>query len=66
MREKNPQDKIHLVYDSSLLSMQARADLEEFCDENNISPVDADKFKEQLQTDAERTLYDFYKMKLLT
>lgn len=61
MRERNPKDPIHLVYDSSLLNAQALAELHEFCVENNITPVDADKFYDQLQSDKERILYKFYK-----
>lgn len=61
MREQNPKDPIHLIYDSSLLSEQALAELMEFCKENTITPVDADGFKDQLQSEDERTLFDLYK-----
>lgn len=44
MRETNPEDVIHLVYDSSLLSAKACTDLSDFCNEHNITPVDAAKF----------------------
>ncbi|ETO93961.1 glycosyltransferase family 88 protein [Legionella oakridgensis] len=62
MREKNPRDVIHLVYDSTLLNAQALAELDEFCRENNITPVDAsaESFKKQLRTADERSLYQFY------
>lgn len=63
MREKNPKDTIHLIYDSSLLNEQARIDLHQFCEENSIVPVDADsvEFKTQLQSEDEKTLYKLYK-----
>ena len=61
MREKNPKEVIHLIYDSALLNDKANAELLQFCSENNITPVDADKFPEELQTDKERTLFAFYK-----
>ena len=63
MREQNPNDLIHLIYDSSLLDEKAHAELVVFCNENNITAVDADddSFKQQLHTSNEQTLYDFYK-----
>lgn len=61
MREKNPTDKIHLIYDSSLLNEQAIKDLDLFCKEHSITPVDANKFGSLLQSDNERKLYEFYK-----
>ncbi len=61
MREKNPLDVIHLVYDSSLLTEKACSELVEFCNENNIIPVDADKLTERLKSPNEEQLYSFYK-----
>ncbi|WP_367608133.1 glycosyltransferase family 88 protein [Legionella sp. W05-934-2] len=63
MREKNPTDPIHLVYDASLLNDKARNDLKAFCDENQIIPVNADseEFRSPLETDTEINLYQHYK-----
>lgn len=61
MREKNPNDTIHLVYDSSLLNDKSIEHLKNFCVKYGISPVDADTFDKQLQTDEEHILYGFYK-----
>lgn len=61
MREKNPQDKIHLIFDSSLLNFKAREELQEFCTENDLIAVDADEFRDKLQTSNEQQLYKFYK-----
>lgn len=60
MREKNPNDVINLVYDSSLLTLKANAELLTFCYENNFTPVDADSFKDTLNP-LESALYGFYK-----
>jgi glucosyltransferase Lgt1/2/3 len=61
MREQNPQEPIHLIYDSSLLDDKANQELTEFCKENDLTPVDADKFPCELQSDTERELFKFYK-----
>ena len=61
IREKNPRDVIHLVYDSTMLNKQALHDLDVFCKENNIIPVDADTFKDKLQSPQEQELYECYK-----
>lgn len=61
IREKNPNDTLHLLYDSTLLSPGAHQKLHDFCAENNIIPVDADSFKNHLKSDLERSLYDYYK-----
>jgi glucosyltransferase Lgt1/2/3 len=60
MREQNPKDPIHLIYDSSLLNSDALTELKKFCTENDIIPVDADHFKENLCSDKERQLLAFY------
>jgi glucosyltransferase Lgt1/2/3 len=64
MREKNPKDIINLVYDSSLLSEKGFCDLNEFCQENNIIPVDANTFPQQGLTDIELRLYNRYKQEI--
>lgn len=63
MRELNPDDTFHLIYDSSMLDESARKELDVFCLENNIIAIDADSshFREQLQTEEEKELYKFYK-----
>ena len=61
MREQNPDDIIHLVYDSTLLTPVAQNDLTVFCKENNIIPVDADKLPTRLISKNERILFKFYK-----
>jgi glucosyltransferase Lgt1/2/3 len=61
MREQNPKDPIHLIFDSSLLNSDALVEVREFCTENNITPVDADQFKNNLKSDKERQLFEFYK-----
>lgn len=61
MREKNPTDQITLIYDSSLLNATAITNLNRFCNEHRITPVDADTFAPLLSSDNERTLYNFYK-----
>jgi glucosyltransferase Lgt1/2/3 len=61
MREQNPTDNIALIFDSSLLNPQAIADLNNFCKEHNINPVDADGFAPSLNTEKEKELYKFYK-----
>ncbi len=60
MRQTNPRDVIHLLYDSSLLQEQACHDLLLFCTEQTILPVDAQHFQTQLQTHEECLLYTFY------
>ncbi len=61
MRERNPHDRIHLIYDSALLHTKAQDALQRFCEENNITPIDADEFKHALCSEREKTLYRFYK-----
>ncbi|MFI4919022.1 MAG: glycosyltransferase family 88 protein [Legionellales bacterium] len=61
MREKNPTDVIHLIYDSSLLNEQGMTELQHFCKEHAILPVDAaNEFNHALQTEKEQKLYEFY------
>ncbi len=61
MREQNPNDEISLVYDSALLGAEAIAQLEIFCAENRIVPVDATMFEKRILTEKERALLNFYK-----
>ncbi|MGC1181368.1 glycosyltransferase family 88 protein, partial [Legionella sp.] len=61
MREKNPNDEINLVYDSTLLTREATEELETFCDENRILSVDAALFANLTLTKKEYTLLNFYK-----
>ncbi|MFT4059119.1 MAG: glycosyltransferase family 88 protein [Legionella sp.] len=61
MREQNPDDIIHLIYDSSLLAVKAVDELNIFCAENNIIPLDADLFTPQLLSTKQCQLYEFYK-----
>lgn len=61
MREQNPKDIIHLVYDSSLLNENAIEELKAFCKEHNIIPVDTDLIRPDLISEKEIKLYEFYK-----
>ncbi|HHI9476518.1 TPA: glycosyltransferase family 88 protein [Legionella anisa] len=61
MREKNPNDTIHLVYDSKLLIQTSVNALHEFCKEHQIISIDAHTIDTLLQSDNERKLYKFYK-----
>lgn len=61
MRDKNPDDAISLVYDSSLLNQQAINDLHDFCREHTIAPIDANDFGPKLVTEKERILYKYFK-----
>lgn len=60
MREINPDDLIHLVYDSILLAPTAIKELEEFCCEHTIIPIDVHGFSRQLKSNNEHTLFNFY------
>lgn len=60
MRECNPRDSIHFIYDSSLLNDRAMAQLAQFCKEHTINAVDVRTFEAQLTTDREQHLYAFY------
>jgi glucosyltransferase Lgt1/2/3 len=61
MREKNPNDTIHLVYDSELLTKGAIEELNSYCTENRIEPVDVNSFSEELISENEHKLFAFYK-----
>ncbi|MCW8407564.1 hypothetical protein OQJ13_01070 [Legionella sp. PATHC035] len=61
MREKNINDTIHLVYESSLLTQTSVNTLHEFCREHRIHLIDANTIHSFLQTDNEKKLYQFYK-----
>lgn len=62
MREQCPNDSFHLIYDSSMLNPVAQDELQKYCLENRITPVDAHLFDEaQLNSDDERALYKKYK-----
>lgn len=61
MRLQNPQDDIHLIYDASLLTPHALSQLQTFCQEHGIRPIDADAFSQQTLSDKEKSLYGFYK-----
>ncbi|MBI2785237.1 MAG: hypothetical protein HYX60_02565 [Legionella longbeachae] len=60
MREKNPLDKIHFIFDSTLLIHESINALYEFCAENSIIPIDAHTIKEELESEREQKLYQFY------
>ncbi|MGL5741716.1 MAG: glycosyltransferase family 88 protein [Legionella sp.] len=60
MREKNSNDTIHLVYDSTLLTSLSIQSLHEFCSEHRIIPIDAHSIKKKLKSENERALYHFY------
>lgn len=62
MRESNPDDKIHVIYDSKLLNKKGKKDKDDFCNEYNIIPIDtrSDNFKKALQSKEEQELYKFY------
>ncbi|KTD06585.1 putative glucosyltransferase Lgt1 [Legionella gratiana] len=61
MREKNPHDLIHLVFDSTLLTHASVQALHEFSKENNIALIDAHTVDEKLVLGNEKKLYSFYK-----
>ncbi|CEG56091.1 glycosyltransferase family 88 protein [Legionella fallonii] len=61
MRELNPKDVIHLVYDSSLLNTKALDELAAFCKEHAITPVDANSFEHEIISEKEKKLFKFYK-----
>lgn len=61
MRLQNPDDKIHLIYDATLLNESALEQLNHFCNEHHIIPVDADSFDKQTFSENELKLYDYYK-----
>jgi glucosyltransferase Lgt1/2/3 len=62
MRERNRKDEIHLIYDSSLLSKTGLINLEDFCNEHRITPVDANTFpKSHQMSENEKKLYASYK-----
>lgn len=60
MRETNPHDRIHLIYDASLLTSKSIEELMIFCKEHFILTIDANEFKNQLKSDNERQLFHFY------
>ncbi|HRD70478.1 MAG TPA: glycosyltransferase family 88 protein [Legionella sp.] len=59
-RYTNPDDIIHLIYDSSLLDTDASSKLIEFCTNYSIIPVDAHNFYHLLKTEQEKRLYEYY------
>ncbi|BCA94412.1 hypothetical protein TUM19329_07730 [Legionella antarctica] len=61
MRDKNPDDCISLVFDSSVLTHNALLDLKNFCSEHEIIPVDADQLENSLKSENEKKLYEYYK-----
>ncbi|KTD41236.1 glycosyltransferase family 88 protein [Legionella parisiensis] len=61
MREKNPNDTIHLIYDSKLITPTSVNALHEFCKEHQIISIDAHTIDASLESDNERKLYNFYK-----
>ncbi|KTD53118.1 putative glucosyltransferase Lgt1 [Legionella santicrucis] len=61
MREKNPHDTVHLVYDSTLLTHSSIQALHEFGKENNIILIDAHIIDGKLEFESEKKLYGFYK-----
>ncbi|CAM2837099.1 putative glucosyltransferase Lgt1 [Legionella steigerwaltii] len=61
MREKNPDDTIHLVYESTLLTQTSINALREFCREHRIVFIDANAIHSSLQSYNEKKLYEFYK-----
>ena len=61
MRADNPNDRIHFVYDSRLLSPNALQTLHAFCDKYQIIALDAKtEVSDQLKTDEERRLFQWY------
>lgn len=62
MRGINPKDEITLVYESSLLSANALAELHAFCAKHNITPKDVTKdLLPHCKTDLERALAEKYR-----
>lgn len=64
MRERNPNDTIHLVYDSQLLTYPSVNSLHDFCNEHKIIFIDAHTIHTSLQSDNEEKLYAFYKQEI--
>jgi glucosyltransferase Lgt1/2/3 len=64
MREKNPRDRIHFIFDSELLTQKAVQALNIFCKEHTLIPIDAHKIQTQLRSEKEHKLYQFYKDEL--
>jgi glucosyltransferase Lgt1/2/3 len=60
MRELNPNDKIHLIYDSQLLTEQARIDLRDFCTRLQINPINVSDIFSQCETEEEFNLIKVY------
>lgn len=61
MRERNPNDIIHLVYESTLLTQSSITALHEFCREHNIVPINANFIQDSLHSENEKILFNFYK-----
>ena len=61
MRQKNPTDVIHFVYDSKLLNDTAKDTLLAFCDQYKITPIDVrEKICIDLKSKEEQALFQFY------
>ena len=60
MRNINPLDKIHLIYDSTLLSESALTDLDVFCKTYEITAHDAYTIFQTCQTEEEQLLISIY------
>jgi glucosyltransferase Lgt1/2/3 len=61
MRELNPRDEIHFIYDSNLLSEKALRELEVFCDKYQIISKDVQKeVIPYCQTEEEKNLIEIY------
>lgn len=67
MREKNPFDVIHFIYSSYLLDTNAIRDMEIFCTEFNIIPLDADGMliQSKLKSVQENLLYKYYQDEIM-
>lgn len=66
VRDNNPNDTIHFVYDSLLLSEQAQRELAYFCKKCNLHPVDvrSDVFP-VCKTENEKKLIELYENEIL-
>nr|WP_133135173.1 glycosyltransferase family 88 protein [Legionella rowbothamii] len=60
MRETNPSDVIHLIYDSLLINSKSIQDLMHYCQEHRIIPIDVRIAFTGIVSDNEQRLFHFY------
>ncbi len=65
MRLQNPQAKLSLVYSSKCLSTDAKAELNAFCNNLKITPLDFDNDLDELLTDEhDRQIYELARLEI--